>query len=88
MIDEAAQEICGFALSLDDAQLTAVLDPQNIVETRTATGGAASSVVGEMADRFGARADEMIAEGERHQESYRQTEDALVAKAKALIANT
>lgn len=85
MIDEAAQEICGFALSLDDAQLAAVLDPQNIVETRTATGGAAMDVLEEMANKFGAQADEMVAVGKRHQESYLQAEHALVAKAKDLI---
>lgn len=86
MIDEAAREICGFELSLDVDQLAAVLDPLNIVETRTATGGAASSVVCDMADRFGARAEEMVAEGGRHLESYKRAEEALVAKAQALVA--
>ncbi len=86
MIDEAAEEICGFGLSLDVDQLAAVLDPVNIVETRTATGGAAIDVVCEMADRFGAQAAEMIEEGQGHREHFLRAEDALVAKARSLVA--
>lgn len=86
MIDDAAREICDVELAIDSEQLAAVLDPRNIVETRTATGGAAPAVVRDMAERFRRRADGVRSEGERRLDHYRVTELRLLARARSLIA--
>jgi argininosuccinate lyase len=49
MLDRASEELFGRNLGLDGRDLTRVLDPQEIVRTRDAEGGAAPDVVREMA---------------------------------------
>ena len=49
MLDAAATELTGRSLGLTGSALAEVLDPRNIVETRTAAGGAAPPVVEAMA---------------------------------------
>jgi argininosuccinate lyase len=49
MLDEAAVEYLQRPLGLGDRDLTTVLDPRHIVQTRTAAGGAAPEVVEGMA---------------------------------------
>lgn len=48
MLDDAARHHCGHPLGLAGTDLTAVLDPRQIVMTRTAVGGAAPEAVDAM----------------------------------------
>src|SRR4029077_13063001 len=50
MLDEAALAETGHTLGLTSMDLSAALDPRAITESRTATGGAASTAVGSMID--------------------------------------
>lgn len=88
MLDVAAIEVCGSALGIDPEQLAAVLNPENIVATRTAAGGAAPPVVEEMADRYRGHADELVAAANAHLDHFEGAEHALVARANALIEST
>ncbi|MFP5487846.1 MAG: lyase family protein, partial [Acidimicrobiia bacterium] len=85
MLDRAADEICGHPLDIDPDQLAAVLDPANIVATRTAAGGAAPPVVEEMAARYLARAETMGATARNHLAEYELVERALLGQAQDLI---
>lgn len=85
MLDRAADEICGHPLDIDPDQLAAVLDPANIVATRTAAGGAAPPVVEEMAARYLARAETMGATAWNHLAEYELVERALLGQAQDLI---
>jgi argininosuccinate lyase len=87
MLDAAAEEVCGRSLGLDPTKLAEVLDPRNIVATRTAAGGAAPAVVGEMAERYGAHADELVASAEEQIRRFDSAEAALVAQATALVGH-
>jgi argininosuccinate lyase len=49
MLDAAAMQHAGRPLGLSGVDLSQVLDPRHIVETRTAAGGAAPPVVEQMA---------------------------------------
>ncbi len=86
MLDEIALEVSDRELGLDQAQLDEVLDPRNIVATRTAAGGAAPDVVTDMADRYEADANRLIASSEAWLASFNQAEASLINTAEALIA--
>lgn len=60
-LDAAAREHTGHPLGLAGTDLTEVLDPRRIVETRTAAGGAAPPVVEGMADGCTQAAEELRA---------------------------
>jgi argininosuccinate lyase len=86
LLDEAAQGICGQSLGIDGAQLAEVLNPRNIVASRTVIGGAAPAAVAEMADRFGHQAQRLITAAQQQLAHFDATESTLVAKARAMVA--
>ena len=85
MIDEASMEIYGRPLGIDANQLAAILDPKSIVDTRTAAGGAAPSVVEDMAVRYRVQASDMGRLAEGRLEGYADAEVRLIAQARDLI---
>jgi len=85
MVDVAARAVCGRPLGLDPAQLAEVLNPENIVATRTAAGGAAPAVVAEMAERYLLQANGLIASADARIKSFEQAELALLAEAEAFV---
>ena len=87
MLDAAAEEVCGRALGLDAARLADVLDPRNIVATRTAAGGAAPSVVAEMAARYQHHAEQLVIRSELQIQEFDTTEAALVAEAREVAGS-
>lgn len=88
MLDAAAVEFSGRPIGLTGLDLTEVLDPRRIVETRTAAGGAAPEVVEEMARSCTARAGELASTARRHRDAFRAAEASLVAGATAVAAGT
>ena len=69
-IDAAAVELLGAPIGMTDLDLTEVLDPRRIVQTRRAQGGASPDVVVEMATGFRQTAREARLEAERTLEAY------------------
>lgn len=103
MLDVAAQEICGpgldsdglgrdglgrDGLGIDPAQLAAVLDPRNIVASRTVAGGAAPAEVAAMAERFAAQANDLIASARKHLSDFETAEQTLLDQARQMVAGT
>ncbi len=86
MLDAAAVEHCGKGIGLTGRDLSEVLDPRRIVETRTAAGGAAPEVVERMAGNCLARAGDLITTAQRHRAAYLAAETDLVARASALAS--
>jgi argininosuccinate lyase len=84
MLDEAAIEQAGRPLGLTGRDLTDVLDPRHIVETRTATGGAAPSVVEQMAADCGAQAQQLRALAQQRHQDFEAAERSLLQAAGAL----
>jgi argininosuccinate lyase len=84
MLDAAAAEHTGRPLGLDGADLTAVLDPRQIVLTRTAAGGAAPAVVEAMAVSCRAQAAWLHAEAGRWRAGFREAEATLLSRAREL----
>ncbi|HKA98008.1 MAG TPA: hypothetical protein VKD66_17205, partial [Streptosporangiaceae bacterium] len=82
LLDASAAEITGRPLGLADRDLSTVLDPWQIVASRTTLGGAAPSEVTRMAGHAAAQAADLAAEARRWQNSYQAAEDALVATAR------
>jgi argininosuccinate lyase len=88
LLDAASMEYRGQGLGLTGTDLTEVLDPRHIVQTRTAAGGAAPHVVEAMAASCAEQAAELaaLAAASRHQ--FSTAEATLVATATALAAAT
>ena len=63
-----------------------VLDPWQIVVSRTTLGGAAPGEVTRMAGDAAAQASELAGEARRWRDSYQAAEDALVATARRTAA--
>ncbi len=82
MLDASAAEITGRPLGLAGRDLSAVLDPWQIVVSRTSLGGAAPSEVTRMAERAAADAARLAAEAAGWRDGYRAAEDALIAAAR------
>jgi argininosuccinate lyase len=82
MLDNAAIEYRGRPLGLAGTDLTAVLDPQQIVLTRTAQGGAAPSAVGAMVESCRATAAELRATAGRRRKAIDAAERSLVTEAR------
>jgi argininosuccinate lyase len=82
LLDSSATEIIGRPLGLTDRDLSAALDPWQIVVGRTTLGGAAPDEVIRMAEQVAAQARELADEARRWREAYRAAEDALVAAAR------
>jgi argininosuccinate lyase len=81
-LDASATEITGRPLGLTGRDLSAVLDPWQIVASRTTLGGAAPGEVIRMADDVAAQARELADEARRWRDTYQAAEDALVAAAR------
>jgi argininosuccinate lyase len=81
-LDAAAVDVIGRPLGLTGRDLSAVLDPWQIVVSRTTLGGAAPGEVTRMADQAEAEARELAGEARRWRDAYRAAEDALVAAAR------
>ncbi len=86
MLDAAAVDYRGKGIGLTGRDLTEVLDPRRIVETRTAAGGAAPEVVERMAETCLARAGDLIATAQRHRAAYLAAETDLVARASVVAS--
>jgi argininosuccinate lyase len=81
MLDRAAVDLLGRPLGLANCDLTCVLDPGQIVATRSARGGAAPSAVEAMVAACRADATELRADALRRQASFDRAEEALVERA-------
>ncbi|MDQ1617954.1 MAG: argininosuccinate lyase [Actinomycetota bacterium] len=84
MIDAAAQRYAGRTLGLAGADLTEVLDPRRIVETRTAVGGAAPGVVEKMASSCSDEAAELLGLARTSRAGFAEAQQALLDAAAAL----
>ena len=87
-LDTAAEEYCGRRLGLAGADLTQVLDPRHIVETRTAAGGAAPPVVEAMAHDCARQAVELRTTARARGEAFAESRRALLEAASAVVAAT
>jgi len=82
MLDAAAAEITGRPLGLGGHDLSAVLDPWQIVASRTSLGGAAPGEVERMAENAAAEASRLMGEARRWRDTYQAAEEALIAAAR------
>jgi argininosuccinate lyase len=82
LLDASAVEVIGRPLGLTGHDLTAALDPWQIVVSRTTLGGAAPDEVTRMAGEVTIAAGELAGEARRWRETYREAEDGLVAAAR------
>jgi argininosuccinate lyase len=82
MLDAAAAEITGRPLGLAGHHLSAVLDPWQIVASRTSLGGAAPGEVERMAENAAAEATRLMGEARRWRDTYHAAEEALIAAAR------
>jgi argininosuccinate lyase len=80
-LDAVAVDLVGRPLGLADRDLTEVLDPRHIVETRTAAGGAAPPVVEDMAASCSASATEFAELAHVRRSDFRAASTALVDRA-------
>ena len=86
LLDASAAEITGQPLGLAGRDLSMVLDPGQIVASRTTLGGAAPGEVTRMAGDAAAQAGELAGEARRWRDSHQAAEDALVAAARRAAA--
>jgi len=84
LLDAAAVEVAGGPIGLSGRDLTEVLDPRRIVETRTAVGGAAPPVVEGMAAACAAEANAFGALATQRRAAFRTAERELVERAAVL----
>ena len=82
LLDASATEVIGRPLGLTGHDLSAALDPWQIVVSRTTLGGAAPGEVTRMAEQATAEADALADEARRWRDTYQAAEDALVAAAR------
>jgi argininosuccinate lyase len=82
MLDRAAMSVTGRPLHLAGHDLSAVLDPRQIVQGRTARGGAAPGEVTRMAAQVRAQAAERAAGARRWRQAYQRAQDELIAIAR------
>jgi argininosuccinate lyase len=82
MLDASAAEVTGRPLGLAGRDLSAVLDPWQIVTSRSSLGGAAPGEVTRMAERAAADAARLAAAAAARRDGYRAAEDALIAAAR------
>ncbi|MFC5820306.1 argininosuccinate lyase [Nonomuraea harbinensis] len=84
-LESAAQQYAGISLGLEGRDLTEILDPRHIVETRTLAGGAAPPVVEAMAADCLAEATALLGRARTARASFEHSEAALVALAENFI---
>jgi len=82
MLDRAAAGVIGRGLGLAGRDLSEVLDPWQIVLSRTARGGAAPEEVARMAGQVRREAAELAAEARTWQDTYRTAREELLAAAR------
>jgi argininosuccinate lyase len=82
MIDEAAVEHRGTPLGVAGRDLSAVLDPWQIVLSRDARGGASPDALARMTTSLRARLDDLAASAADRLAGYDTAEDALLAAAR------
>jgi argininosuccinate lyase len=82
MLDAAAAEVTGRPLGLAGRDLSAALDPWQIVASRTALGGAAPGEVRRMAAEADAEASRLAGEARHWRDTYRAAEDTLLEAAR------
>ncbi|HME65143.1 MAG TPA: argininosuccinate lyase [Streptosporangiaceae bacterium] len=82
LLDASAAEVIGRPLGLTGHDLSAALDPWQIVVSRTTLGGAAPDEVTRMAEQVAAQARELADEARRWRETYQAAEDALLTAAR------
>jgi len=82
MIRRAAEAVTGRPLDLTGHDLAAVLDPRQIVQSRTGTGGAAPEEVTRMAADVTRQAAELAAGARQWRAIYQRAQDGLVAAAR------
>jgi argininosuccinate lyase len=80
----AAVEVLGERLAPDPGDLSAALDPDAIVATRAAVGGAAPAAVDEMADEIERRGRALVAAAGDHLARFEAAESALRARCQKL----
>jgi argininosuccinate lyase len=85
-LDRAAAELIGRPLGLDDGTLAALVDPEAIVATRTAVGGAAPEAVRAMIDDVLGRAESLRANARRRVDGFERAEQRLRARAREVVA--
>jgi len=85
LLDRAAVAVTGGPLGLTGHDLAAVLDPGQIVRSRTGLGGAAPEEVIRMANQVRQQAALMGAGARRWREAYQQASDGLVAAARRRV---
>jgi argininosuccinate lyase len=82
LLDQAAVALLGRPLGLAGRDLGEILDPEAIVRTRLAPGGAAPTVVRDMAAACLHAAEQLRADAERHRLAFRRAEDDLLTQAR------
>jgi len=85
MIDDAAVAHTGRSWGLTGTDLSAVLDPWQIVRSRTAQGGAAPDALHKMVTSLQPELADLAAVAERRTERFDRAESALLAQARAVI---
>jgi argininosuccinate lyase len=85
-LDDAGIEVLGHPLGLDPAALARVLDPREVVRSRTCRGGAAPGQVARMAVARDATAAELAAAVRSRRGRHAEAEAALVATARDVAA--
>jgi argininosuccinate lyase len=82
LLDQAATALLGHPLGLAGRDLHEILDPEAIVRTRLAPGGAAPAIVRDMAAGCQRAAEQLRAAAERAQAAFHQAEDDLLTQAR------
>ncbi len=85
LLDRAAVAVTGRPLRLAGHDLSAVLDPGQIVRSRTGRGGAAPEEVIRMAEEVRRQAAEMAAGARRWREAYQQASASLITTARGWV---
>jgi argininosuccinate lyase len=85
LLDEVALEVVGHSLQLQPTDLDAALDPEAIVASRVAPGGAAPAPMAAMLAAVHADAEALAAEADRRLVAFDRAEQALVAEARQIV---
>jgi argininosuccinate lyase len=85
MIDEAALAHTGSNWELAEEDLSAVLDPWQIVESRQAQGGAAPAALARMTDALRSSLGELAGEAARREATFDRAEEDLLALARRAV---
>jgi len=87
MLDAVAVEVTGSSLHLTGRDLSAVLEPMQIVESRTGCGGAAPAEVGRMAAEVRTQASALATGARQWRDAYTRSEQALIDAARKFVAD-